>query len=74
MSWHWLIDVRGDKPRIDWPRLTIVLVVGEIFAGVLVWFLSEWVGPLGMILIGLPIVALLLVLDVKLRRRHPDNP
>lgn len=74
MSWYWLIDVRGDKARIDWSRLTIVLVVGEIFAGVLVWFLTKWVGPLAMILIALPIVALLLVLDVKLRRRHPDNP
>ncbi len=73
MSWRWLIDVRGDKPRIDWPRLTIVLVIGEIVAGVLVWLLTEWVGPLAMILIALPIVALLIVLDVKLRRRQPDN-
>jgi len=74
VSWRWLIDVRGDEPKIDWPRLTFVLVVGEIFAGVLVWFLTEWVGPLAMILIAMPIVALLIVLDVKLRRRHPDNP
>jgi uncharacterized membrane protein YoaK (UPF0700 family) len=73
VSWLWLIDVRGDKPRIDWPRLTIVLVVSEIFAGILGRFLTEWVGPLAMLLIALPIVALLLVLDVKLRRRHPDN-
>ncbi len=45
-----------------------MLVVGEIFAGVLVWFLTEWVGPLAMILIALPIVVLLIVLDVRLRR------
>ena len=74
MSWRWLIDVRGAEPRIDWPRLAIVVVVGEIIAGALVWFLTQSLGPLAMILIASPIAALLIALDVKLRRPGPDNP
>jgi hypothetical protein len=74
VSWRWLIDVRGAEPRIDWPRLAIVLVVGEVIAGALIWFLTESLGPMAMILIVLPIAALLIALDIKLRRRGPDNP
>ena len=74
MSWRWLIDTRGAESRIDWPRLTGVLVVGEIIAGILVWFLTESLGPLAMILIALPIATLLIALDIKLRRRDTDNP
>ena len=74
MSWRWLIDVRGAEPRIDWPRLAIVLVVGDVIAGALIWFLTESFGPIAMILIALPIFALLIALDIKLRRRGPGNP
>ena len=74
MSWRWLIDVRGAEPRIDWPRLAIVLVVGEVVTGVLIWFLRESLGTMAMILIVLPIIALLIALDIKLRRGRPDNP
>ncbi len=68
MSWRWLVDVRGDKTEIDWPRLAAVLVAAELIAGLLVWFLSESLGPLAMILIVMPIAAFLIWLDVKLRR------
>ncbi len=71
MSWRHLIDTRQEKATVDWPRLIIVLVAGHAIAGVLVWLLSQWVGPLSLILIVLPIVALLIALDVKLRRQ--DN-
>jgi hypothetical protein len=74
VSWRGLIDVRGAEPRIDWPRLAIVLVVGEVITGVLIWFLTESLGTMAMILIVLPIFALLIALDIKLRRRGPDNP
>ena len=74
VSWRWLIDLRGAEPRIDWPRLAIVLVVGEVISGVLIWFLTESLGTMAMILIVLPIFALLIALDIKLRRRGPDNP
>lgn len=74
MSWGWLIDVRGEEPKVDWPRLAVAFVFGEIVAGVLVWLLMEYVGALAMLLVALPIGALLIALDVSLRRRHPDNP
>lgn len=74
MSWRWLIDVRGDKPRIDSRRLAIVLVLSEIAIGPVVWFLMQSVGTSATILIALPVVALLIAVDVKLRRQAPDNP
>lgn len=51
---------RGEKPKIDWPRLVVILVVAEAIAGALVWFLSEYLGWAGMILIALPIAGLLM--------------
>ena len=73
MSWRWLIDVRGEKPKIDWPRLVVILIVAEVIAGALVWFLSEYLGWAGMILIALPIAALLIGVDVKMRRAAVDD-
>ncbi len=73
MSWRWLVDVRGDKPKIDWPKLAVVLVAGELIAGLLVWLLSESLGPLTMILLVIPIAAFLIWLDVKIRRRDADR-
>lgn len=73
MTWRWLIDVRGEEPKIDWPRLVVVLVVAEAVAGVFVWLLSEYLGWAGMILIVLPIAALLIALDVKMRRGDLDD-
>ena len=67
MSWRHLIDTRQEKARVDWPRLIIVLVATEVIAGVLIRLLSESVGPLALILIVVPIVALLIALDGKLR-------
>ncbi len=67
MSWRWLVDVRGDKPEIDWPRLAVVLVAGELIAALLVWLLSEPLGPLAMIVLVIPIAAFLIWLDVKIR-------
>ena len=73
MTWRWLIDVRGEEPKIDWPRLVVVLVVAEAVAGVFVWLLSEYLGWAGMILIVLPIAALLIALYVKMRRGDLDD-
>ena len=53
---------------VDWPRLIIVLVASQVLASILVRLLSDSIGVLGMTLIVLPFAALLIVLDVKLRR------
>ncbi len=71
MSWRWLVDVRGDEPRIDWSRLTLAVVVGEAIAGALVWSLMGSVGAPAMIILVLPIAALLIAIDVTLRRQRP---
>ncbi len=55
-------------------RVTIMLVLSEIVGGMLVWFLTQSVGTLAMILIALPVVALLIAVDVKRRRQAPGNP
>ena len=68
MSWRRLIDTRHEKAVVDWPRLIIVLVASQVLASILIWLLSDSIGVLGMTLIVLPIAALLIVLDVKLRR------
>ena len=73
VSWRWLIDLRGEEPKIDWPRLVVVLVVAEALAAVVVWVLSEYLGWAGMILMVLPIAALLIALDVKMRRGDRDD-
>ena len=73
MSWRWLVDVRGEEPKIDWPRLVVVLAIGEVVAGVLVWFLYEYLGWAGMIIVVLPIAALLIALDVRMRRGDLDD-
>lgn len=68
MSWRHLIDTRQEKAVIDWPRLMIVLVASQVLASIVIWLVSDSVGVLGMTLILLPIAALLIALDVKLRR------
>lgn len=73
MSWWWLIDVRHEDPRVDWPRLAIAVIAGEIIAGALVWLLLESVGPIAMLLCALPIGAALIALDVHMRRRNPED-
>ncbi len=74
MSWRWLLDVRGDKPKIDWPRLAVVLVAGQLISGLLVWLLSEYpLGALAIIVLVMPIAAFLIWLDVKIRRREADR-
>ncbi len=73
MSWRWLIDVRGEEPKIDWPRLIVVMVLAEAVAGILVWVLAEHLGWAGTILIALPIAGLLIALDVKMRRDDRDD-
>ena len=60
------------EPRIDWPRLVVVLVAAEALAAVVVWVLSEYLGWAGMILMVLPTAALLIALDVKMRRGDRD--
>lgn len=43
MSWRWLIDTRGDKVLVDWPRLSIAVAGGLAFASVLLWAVpSPW--------------------------------
>lgn len=69
----WLIDVRHENPRVDWPRLAIVVVAGEIVAGALVWLLLESVGAIAMLLCALPLAAALIGLDIHLRRRNPET-
>ncbi len=73
MSWRWLIDVRGDKTEIDWLRLGVAFVLGELIAGLLVWLLAESLGPLAMIVIAVPIAAVLIGLDAVIRRRDTDE-
>lgn len=46
----------------------IVLVASQVLASIVIWLVSDSVGVLGMTLILLPIAALLIALDVKLRR------
>lgn len=55
VSWRWLIDVRGDEMKIDWPRLLAVLLLAEVVVGALVWLLAEALSPLLMMLVLLPI-------------------
>lgn len=73
MSWRWLIDVRGEEPKVDWPRLVVVMVVAEAVAGILVWVLAEYLGWAGMFLVALPIAGLLIALDVKMRRDDRED-
>ena len=53
---------------VDWPRLIIVFVASQVLASILIWLLWDSLGPLGMTLIFLPVAAVLIALDVKLRR------
>lgn len=68
MSWRWLIDTRQEKAVVDWPRLIIVVVASQVLASILIWLLWDSIGLLGMTLIFLPLAALLIAVDVKLRR------
>jgi hypothetical protein len=73
MSWRWLIDVRDASPKIDWLRLAIVLLIAEVLAGLLAWFLARRLGPLAMVLIMLPIAGVLIAVDVQSRRRDDHD-
>jgi hypothetical protein len=74
MSWRRLVDARGEKLEIDWPRLAVVLVAGHLMAGLLVWLLSVYpLGAVAIIVLVMPIAAFLIWLDVKIRRRDADR-
>ncbi|MGH9250492.1 MAG: hypothetical protein ACRD0W_13355 [Acidimicrobiales bacterium] len=69
MSWRWLVDVRGQEPKVDWWRLGVTLAASFVLCAVLAAVLSPVVFIVGA-LIAAPI---LVGLDVRLRReRRPD--
>ena len=43
VSWRWLVDARGDKVQVDWPRLGIAVAGALALATVLLWVVpSPW--------------------------------
>jgi Flp pilus assembly protein TadB len=69
MNWRWLVDVRGDRPRINYLGTAVALGVGCVI-GALLWWLFDPLIVLIVVLLGLP---LMIWWDISTRRRHPHN-
>jgi hypothetical protein len=64
VSWRWLIDARGDRIQVDWPRLIVALVASSVVIAVLGWLLSPAIYLLVLVIGGVAGIAL----DIRLRR------
>ncbi len=68
MSWKWLVDVRGERTKVDWSRLLIVLIACELVLGPIIWYVFQNSIVLG--IAGSVLAATLLIAwDVIWRRR-----
>ncbi len=71
VSWRWLIDVRGERTKVDWPRLAVVIASAQFVVGAALWSVYDQ-SVLGGILVAFALAATLVAWDIWLRRRKPD--
>ncbi len=69
MSWRWLVDARGDKVQVDWPRLGIAVAAAVALATVLLWVVpSPWDYA---VVVVLAVVGI--IVETRLRRKDGNT-